>query len=64
MEDDTELDRIGQEYKSGSGEHWSTGKVKARLVEVLKEIVGEHQKRRKEVTDDVVAEWMKERCLW
>lgn len=64
MEDDAELNRIGEEYKSGTGEHWSTGKVKARLVSVLKEIVGEHQKRRKDVTDDVVAEWMSERCLW
>ncbi|KAL7552643.1 hypothetical protein ACHAWF_015875 [Thalassiosira exigua] len=63
LEDDEELARIGDEYGSGKGEHWSTGKVKARLAEVLKEVVGEHQERRKAVTDDVVREWMTERCI-
>jgi len=63
MDDDAELERIGKEYSSGTGEHWSTGIVKARLVGILKEIVGEHQKRRNEVTDDVVSEWMRERSL-
>jgi len=63
LEDDDELERIGKEYGSGDGEFWSTGKVKDKLIEVLKEIVGEHQSRRKKVTNEVVKEWMKERCL-
>ena len=33
------------------------------LVEVLKEIVAEHQKKRDLVTDEIVREWMKERPL-
>lgn len=63
LEDDEELERIGKEYGAGEGEYWSTGKVKAKLVEVLKKIVEEHQKRRKDITDEVVQAWMKERCL-
>jgi tryptophanyl-tRNA synthetase len=63
LEDDDELDRIGREYESGSGEFWSTGAVKAKLVQVLKELVREHQERRTMVTDEVVREWMTERCI-
>ena len=63
LEDDDELARIGQEYGSGSGEHWSTGKVKAKLVAVLKDLVEEHQMRRNAVTDEVVKQWMTERCI-
>ena len=63
FEDDEELERIGKEYGSGSGEFWSTGAVKAKLVTILQELVGEHQERRKYVTDDVVKEWMTERCI-
>ena len=63
LEDDDELERIGEEYGSGKGEHWSTGAVKKRLVTVLREIVAEHQLRRAEVTDDVIKEWMEERCI-
>merc|ERR1712194_178341 len=63
LEDDEELARIGREYGSGSGEFWSTGKVKAKLVEVLKELVKEHQERRNKVTKEVVEKWMTERCI-
>lgn len=63
LEDDDELARIGKEYGSGSGEHWSTGKVKAKLVSVLKDLVEEHQVRRNAVTDEVVKQWMTERCI-
>jgi len=63
LEDDDELIRIGKEYGSGSGEHWSTGKVKAKLVAVLKDLVEEHQERRNAVTDEVVKQWMTERCI-
>ena len=63
LEDDEELVRIGREYGSGSGEHWSTGKVKAKLVAVLKGLVEEHMERRNAVTDEVVKQWMTERCI-
>mmetsp|Transcript_37176 Transcript_37176/g.79308 ORF Transcript_37176/g.79308 Transcript_37176/m.79308 type:complete len:122 (+) Transcript_37176:1483-1848(+) len=63
LEDDEELERIGREYGSGKGEYWSTGRVKAKLVEVLKELVAEHQERRSKVTEEVVREWMSERCI-
>ncbi len=63
MEDDEELEKIGKDYSSGSGEFWSTGAVKGRLVEILKELVAEHQQKRGMVTDEVVREWMKERPL-
>ncbi len=63
LEDDEELEIIGKDYSSGSGEYWSTGKVKARLVAVLKEIVQAHQSRRALVTEEVVLEWMKERPI-
>mmetsp|Transcript_10670 Transcript_10670/g.23597 ORF Transcript_10670/g.23597 Transcript_10670/m.23597 type:complete len:768 (+) Transcript_10670:82-2385(+) len=63
MEDDEELAQIGREYGSGSGEHWSTGMVKAKLVEVLTKLVEEHQERRMVVTEEVVKKWMSERCI-
>ena len=63
LEDDDELECIGRDYASGSGEYWSTGAVKARLVKELKLIVGEHQEKRKMVTDEVVRKWMVERCI-
>ena len=63
LEDDDELERIGKEYGSGSGEYWSTGKVKQRLIQVLQDIVAKHQERRAQVTDEEVREWMKERCI-
>ena len=63
LEDDEELEKIGKDYSTGSGEYWSTGKVKARLVEVLKEIVSEHKERRDKVTEEVVLEWMEERSI-
>jgi tryptophanyl-tRNA synthetase len=63
LEDDEELERIGKEYGSGSGEYWSTGKVKARLIEVLQELVAAHQERRAKVTDEEVRKWMTERSI-
>jgi len=63
LEDDDELEKVKQSYGSGQGEYWSSSKVKEKLIEVVKELVSEHQRRRAEVTDDVVRKWMKERCL-
>lgn len=53
LEDDGELVRIGSEYGRGSGKFWSTGKVKAKLVEVLEGLVQDNQERRTGVTDEV-----------
>jgi tryptophanyl-tRNA synthetase len=63
MEDDEELERIGKEYGSGSGEYWSTGKVKGRLIEVLQELVAGHQERRARISDDEVRKWMEQRSI-
>ena len=63
LEDDDELAKIGESYGSGRGEYWSTGLVKSKLVDVLKALVSEHQSRRRNVTDDIVKEWMSERCI-
>ncbi|EEC43658.1 predicted protein [Phaeodactylum tricornutum CCAP 1055/1] len=63
LEDDDELEKIGQDYGSGSGEYWNTGKVKGRLIEILKELVAEHQERRATITDEEVRKWMAERSI-
>jgi len=63
LEDDDELAKIGADYGSGRGEFWSTGVVKARLIEILQEIVAGHQERRAKITDEEAREWMRERAL-
>ncbi|CAL5223036.1 g5491 [Coccomyxa viridis] len=51
LDDDEELKKIGEQYGSGS---MMTGKVKARLIEVLQKLVAQHQEYRAKVTADVV----------
>jgi len=63
LEDDVELEKIQREFGSGKGEYSSLAKVQERLINELQTLVGEHQKQRKNVTDEVVAEWMKVRPL-
>ena len=63
MEDDEELEQIGKDYGSGSGEYWSTNKVKRRLIEVLQELVANHQERRAKITDEEVRKWMTQRSI-
>jgi len=63
LEDDEELATIGKDYGSGSGEYWSTGKVKAKLIQVLQDLVADHQKRRATITDDEVRKWMAQRSI-
>jgi len=63
LEDDEELAKIGKDYGSGSGEYWSTGKVKARLITLLQDLVAEHQERRAKITDDEVRKWMAQRSI-
>eukprot|EP00615_Pteridomonas_danica_P006233 CAMPEP_0114359162 /NCGR_PEP_ID=MMETSP0101-20121206/22809_1 /TAXON_ID=38822 ORGANISM="Pteridomonas danica, Strain PT" /NCGR_SAMPLE_ID=MMETSP0101 /ASSEMBLY_ACC=CAM_ASM_000211 /LENGTH=691 /DNA_ID=CAMNT_0001502565 /DNA_START=46 /DNA_END=2118 /DNA_ORIENTATION=+ len=57
MEDDEELKAIGDSYSSGKGAYWSTGLVKAKLIEILKELVNAHQVKRNSITDEEVKEW-------
>lgn len=63
LEDDEELEKIGRDYGSGSGEYWSTAVVKRRLIEVLKDLVAQHEERRAKVTDEEVRKWMAERSI-
>lgn len=63
LEDDDELAAIGKDYGSGSGEYWSTGKVKAKLIDVLQELVAKHQEHRARITDDEVRKWMEQRSI-
>lgn len=60
LEDDDELERIATEYGSG---RMLTSEIKARLVEVLVELVQRHQKARAAVTDDVVDAFMARRPM-
>uniref|UniRef100_A0A7S2P106 tryptophan--tRNA ligase n=1 Tax=Leptocylindrus danicus TaxID=163516 RepID=A0A7S2P106_9STRA len=63
LEDDELLKSIGDDYSTGSGEFWATGKVKAKLISELNVLVEGHQARRALVTDDVVKEFMCERNI-
>eukprot|EP00636_Phaeomonas_parva_P014981 CAMPEP_0118873780 /NCGR_PEP_ID=MMETSP1163-20130328/15445_1 /TAXON_ID=124430 /ORGANISM="Phaeomonas parva, Strain CCMP2877" /LENGTH=642 /DNA_ID=CAMNT_0006809087 /DNA_START=154 /DNA_END=2082 /DNA_ORIENTATION=- len=60
LEDDEELEEIKRKYASGE---MLTGEVKARLIQVLQELVAEHQERRAKATDAVVRRFMKVRPL-
>jgi len=63
LEDDVELEKIGKDYGSGSGEYWNTGSVKKRLVTLLQGMVGAHIETRAKITDKEVEEWMSVREL-
>ena len=49
-----------QEYESG---RMLTGQLKKELIDVLQKLVGEHQKRREAVTDEMVNKFMTARPL-
>lgn len=49
-----------QDYESG---RMLTGELKSELISVLQKLVGDHQERRKEVTDEVVRQYMTPRPL-
>jgi len=55
LEDDDKLEKIGSDYGTGK---LMTGEVKKILIEVLTDLVAEHQKRRALVTDEVVKKFM------
>jgi len=60
LEDDDKLEQIRKDYTSGN---LLTGYLKKELIDVLTPIIEEHQKKRKEITDDIVLEFMKPREL-
>ena len=60
LEDDEELAEIGREYAAG---RMMTGQVKGRLIELLNEMVSEHQARRAAVTEEGLKEFMRVRAL-
>jgi len=51
MEDDEELARMKEQYRSGE---MLTGQVKERLIGLLQEFVQEHQRRKSEMTDEYI----------
>mmetsp|Transcript_64389 Transcript_64389/g.119713 ORF Transcript_64389/g.119713 Transcript_64389/m.119713 type:complete len:650 (+) Transcript_64389:177-2126(+) len=63
LDSDEELAKIESEYGSGQGDYWNTAAVKKRLLELVKEILEAHQKRRAAVSSAEVAEWMAVRQL-
>eukprot|EP00731_Ephydatia_muelleri_P028105 Em0019g978a len=60
LDDDERLATIKKNYESGS---MLTGELKKELVSVLQKLVGEHQERRKAVTDEIVYQYMAPRPL-
>ncbi|ELR57811.1 Tryptophanyl-tRNA synthetase, cytoplasmic [Bos mutus] len=60
LEDDDKLEQIRRDYTSGA---MLTGELKKELIEVLQPLIAEHQARRKEVTDEIVKEFMTPRKL-
>ncbi|CAG8605964.1 6216_t:CDS:10, partial [Ambispora leptoticha] len=55
LDDDDELDNLYKTYKSGE---LMTGELKAKCIEVLQKFVGDFQKRKSEITDDLVKQFM------
>jgi tryptophanyl-tRNA synthetase len=60
LESDERLAEIGRDYSSGA---MLTGEVKKELIGVLTELVTAHQERRKNVTEDILKEYMSVRNL-
>ncbi|CAL1289749.1 unnamed protein product [Larinioides sclopetarius] len=60
LEDDERLEQIRKDYTSGE---LLTGFLKNELIGILQKVVAEHQQRRKEITDDVVKQFMTPRKL-
>jgi len=60
LEDDEKLEQIKNDYTSGK---MLTGELKKILIETLQPIVAKHIERRKLVTDETVAEFMRPRPL-
>ncbi|KAJ2958310.1 hypothetical protein NQZ79_g6077 [Umbelopsis isabellina] len=55
LDDDEELKRVYDAYKSGE---MMTGELKKRCIDVLQKVVGDFQERRAKVTDEVIDHFM------
>ncbi|GBM56984.1 Tryptophan--tRNA ligase, cytoplasmic [Araneus ventricosus] len=60
LEDDERLEKVRKDYTSGE---LLTGFLKNELIGILQKVVAEHQQRRKEITDDLVKQFMTPRKL-
>lgn len=60
LEDDAELERICREYTAGN---LLTGELKKILIDTITPIVEDHQRRRKEITDEQLHLFFKQRPL-
>lgn len=60
LEDDARLEEIRKNYSSGA---MLTGELKQELITVLTPILTAHQERRKNVTDEIVKEFMTPRAM-
>uniref|UniRef100_A0A3P8TMY8 Tryptophan--tRNA ligase, cytoplasmic n=1 Tax=Amphiprion percula TaxID=161767 RepID=A0A3P8TMY8_AMPPE len=60
LEDDEQLEKIKQDYTSGA---LLTGELKKILIETLQPMIAQHQERRKQVTDEMVQQFMTPRPL-
>ncbi|XP_005308891.2 tryptophan--tRNA ligase, cytoplasmic isoform X1 [Chrysemys picta bellii] len=60
LEDDDELEKMKQAYTSGA---LLTGELKKVLIETLQPLVAAHQQRRKQITDEMVKQFMTPRKL-
>ena len=60
LEDDAELEELGNKYRSGE---LLTGEMKQRCVAELQKFVGAFQERRAQVTHEVMREYMRPRRL-
>ncbi len=55
MEDDKELEEIGEKYSTGK---MLTGELKKILIKVIQDFVCDHQKRRSKIVDDDVRKFL------
>lgn len=60
LDDDQRLEQIRQDYSSGK---LLTGELKKILIDVLQDLVKQHQQRRTDVSLDVVRQFMTPRQL-
>ncbi|XP_062378276.1 tryptophan--tRNA ligase, cytoplasmic [Sardina pilchardus] len=60
LEDDEQLEKIRQDYTSGA---LLTGDLKKILIETLQPLIAAHQEKRKQVTDEMVKQFMTPRKL-
>jgi tryptophanyl-tRNA synthetase len=60
LEDDERLAQIYRDYGSGA---MLTGEVKKILIELVQQLVKDHQERRALVTEEIVQEYMRVRPL-